>query len=105
MKRYTLLEMVQEVGRSINSDEITTLDETVDATDIKFVVLTALEDISNRREWSWRKHQLRIAVPPLSGALRVVLDLPADCDGVEQFKYRADILGSNRAEFREVQVS
>lgn len=99
MKRYTLLEMVQEVGRAINSDEITTLDESIDAIDIKMVVLTTLEDLTNRREWAWRRNQLRIATPPLSGALKVVLDLPSDCDAVTEFSYRTDVYGSNQATF------
>lgn len=89
MKRYTLLQMIQEVAASLNADEITTLDESIEAVDIKRVVLQALESISTRREWYWRQHKLRAGTIPSAGSLRVVMNLPSDCDTIEEIKYQS----------------
>lgn len=102
MKRYTLLEMVQAVGASIAADEISQLDESVEAADIEIVVLEVLEDITNRREWSWRQNQMRTGTPPVMGTARTTLVLPTDCDSLEQVRYRQDKLGSTTQEYRDL---
>lgn len=86
MKRYNLLEMVQLVGRSISSDEISTLGESIEADDIESVVLSVLEDITNRREWSWRQNQVRRGTP-VGGTEVTSLELPDDCDTLQVLRY------------------
>lgn len=103
MKRYTLLEMVQAVGASIGSDQFSSLGESVEAEDIEMVVLEALEDIANRREWAWRQNQMRTGTATGSSTSRTTLLLPADCDSLEQVRYRQDKLGATTQEFVEIQ--
>ena len=59
MANKTLLEIVQIVGRCISSDEIDELDETTEASDILAFVKMAFEDVIDRREWEFTKHQVR----------------------------------------------
>lgn len=98
MKRYTMLELVQEVARAIGADEITTIDESVESVDITNVAVVALENMSTRREWEWRQHKVRQMTAAGAGK-KTTLTLPADVDTVEQVKYRTDIAGSNKAEY------
>lgn len=53
MKRYTLLELVQEVGKFINSDEITTIDESIESLDIAALALSTLNGILSRDNWEF----------------------------------------------------
>lgn len=98
MKRYTMLEMVQEVGRALASDEITTMDESVEAVDITNIAAAALENMSTRREWYWRQHKVRQMLPG-TGGQKTSMVLPDDVDAIEKVQYRSDIFGSNQATF------
>lgn len=101
MKRYTMLEVVQEVGRSIASDEITMMNESVEAQDITYIAVAALESLSTRREWYWRQHQVR-QLTAAGGDDRTTLVLPVDVDAIEEVQYRTDIAGSNQATFTKL---
>lgn len=79
MKKYTLLELVQEVGRSINSDEITTLDESVEAVELAALAVSTISDIVNRDYWEFMSDRL-ITVPVTSGFKCV---LPANVIAVQ----------------------
>jgi hypothetical protein len=102
MKRYTLLEMVKAVGASITADQISSLGESVEAEDIEMIVLEALEDITNRREWSWRQNQMRTGTATGSSTSRTTLLLPTDCDSLEQVRYRQDMTGATTQEYAEL---
>lgn len=101
MKRYTMLEMVQEIGRSIAADEITLMDESVEAQDIVHIAVAALESMATRREWYWRQHKVR-QMTAGTGDDRTTLVLPVDVDGIEKVQYRSDVAGSNQATFAEL---
>lgn len=102
MKRYTLLEMVQAVGASVNADQISLLRESVEAEDIEGIVLETLEDIVNRREWSWRQNQLRTGAAATAVPSQTTLLLPVDCDSLEQVRYRQDTLGDTVISYRDL---
>lgn len=53
MKRYTLLEVVQEAARAIGGDEIDTLDESVEAMDLAGLAVSTLNDIIGRQAWEF----------------------------------------------------
>ena len=101
MKRYTLLEMVQQVGKSISSDEISTLGESIEAEDIETIVLNVLEDIVNRREWTWRQNQVRRGTP-VGGTEVTSLELPDDCDTLQVLRYRNSTDATTNRSYEEV---
>ena len=101
MRRYTLLEVVQEVGRSIGSDEITTLGESVEVEDIESIVIQVLEDIVNRREWTWRQNQVRRGTP-VGGTEVTSLELPDDCDTLQVLRYRNSTNATTNRSYEEV---
>lgn len=53
MKRYTLLEVVQEAARAIGADEIDTLDESIEAVDLAGLAVSTLNDIIGRQAWEF----------------------------------------------------
>jgi hypothetical protein len=102
MKRYTMLEMVQEIARSLNADEVTTLTESVESVDITNIAVSVLESLSTRREWYWRQHKVR-QMTAGTGGQKTTLVLPLDVDTIEEVQYRSDIFGSNQATFVPLQ--
>ena len=59
MAKRTILELVQDVGASIGSDEIDELDETQEATDILTLLKVAFTAVINRRDWEFMKNRVR----------------------------------------------
>lgn len=74
MKRYTLLEVVQEVARAIGADEIDTLDESVEAVDLAGLAVSTLNDIIGRQAWEFLSDRV-IVVTSSNG---FVFSLPQD---------------------------
>lgn len=74
MKRYTLLEVVQEAGRAIGADEIDTLDESVEAVDLAGLAVATLNDIIGRQAWEFLSD--RVVTPTTTD--NFVFALPQD---------------------------
>lgn len=74
MKRYTLLEVVQEAGRAIGADEIDTLDESVEAVDLAGLAIATLNDIIGRQAWEFLSD--RVVTPTTTD--NFVFALPQD---------------------------
>lgn len=97
--KYTLLQMVQRIAAKLGGDEISTLDETIEAVDIKNEVLNTFDDLVSIQEWEWLKH-----IPRQLGARTVspaqpacVLNLPADVVHIESLMYEAQSVVGERA--------
>ena len=86
MKRFTLLEIVQQVGESVNIDRIRGLNETTDTKRITQSAIECLSDICNRRLWSWRQH--RIVKPIKVAGKLVTFDLPDNVDSLTEVRYK-----------------
>lgn len=74
MKRYTLLEVVQEAARSIGADELDSLDESIEALDLAGVAVSTLNDIIGRQAWEFLSDRVIV----LSSADGFVFPLPQD---------------------------
>lgn len=87
MPKYTMLQMVQRVGRAINADEISELHETVEADDIQNILMDMLDDMLTRQDWEFlkdRPYQLEAGSDALS------LTIPTNVSRVQKLRYRAD---------------
>lgn len=56
--RYTNYEMLKSIARAINSDEVDTLDETLESLDILEIMSRTLDDICSRRYWEFMKDKV-----------------------------------------------
>lgn len=84
MPKYTMLEMVQRVGRSINADEISTLHETIEADDIQTILMDMLDDVLIRQDWEFLKDR---PVQLAAGADVISLAIPATVSKIQKVKY------------------
>lgn len=87
MSKYTLLQMVQKVGRAINSDEIDALGETIEADDIQNILMDTLRDIMIRRDWEFLKDK---PATLLAGANAISLSIPTTVRHVQNVRYRTE---------------
>ena len=97
--KYTLLQMVQRIAAKLGGDEISTLDETIEAVDIKNEVLNTFDDLISIQEWEWLKHIPRQldarTVDPAQPAC--VLNIPADVLHIESLMYEVQSVVGERA--------
>lgn len=85
MKRYTLLELVQEVSRHIGDKERFGLDEDLRVNDIANLCISTLEGICTRRPWEFLKDRL---VVPTTVTNKTIVTLPATVTRVNGVKYK-----------------
>ena len=108
--KYTLLSIIQKVGSEIKSDEITELDETIEAIDIRNEVQNTFDDLMSTWEWEFLKHrprQLDVSVldaeaePPTREVIR--LALPPDVKHIEKLMYNATVSSGADPVFKNLQ--
>ncbi|AUR83383.1 head completion adaptor [Vibrio phage 1.139.A._10N.261.48.C6] len=71
--RYTNLQLLQKVARAINSDEVDTMDESLESMDIVDIMERSLDDILMRRHWEFMKDKQSVA---LTGNSAINVTLP-----------------------------
>lgn len=86
--KYTLLGIIQRVASEIKSDEITELDETIEAIDIRNEVQNTFDDLMSTWEWEFLKHHPR-KLDAMSPAQKVKLAIPTDVKHIEKLMYNA----------------
>lgn len=99
--KYTLLEMVQRVAGEIKSDEITTLDETIEAVDIRYEVQNTFDDLMTTWDWEFLKHHPR-KLDALSPASPAILAIPADVRHIEKLMYEVSYEVGGKSTFKEL---
>ncbi len=93
MAKKTLLKMVQLIGERIGSDEIDTLDETIEATEIVSILELAYDEILDRRDWEFlRDRTLRMKAREVADTKLFNLPIPTAVTRIQCLKYR-DING------------
>lgn len=83
--KYTLLELVQDILSSMDSDEVSSIDDTVEAQQVAKVVRTAYFDIINRARLP-EHYDLR-QLNETGSSTPVIMTIPADVDKIEYIKY------------------
>lgn len=93
MAKKTLLKMVQLIGERIGSDEIDSLNETIEATEIVSILELAYDEILDRRDWEFlRDRTLRMKARAVGDNKLFNLDIPTAVTKIQCLKYR-DING------------
>ncbi len=98
MTKRTILKLVQDLGAGINSDEIDTLDETIEATDIATLLSQTLQEVLDRKTWEFMKGKVRQLDARAGGSTELnTLTIPTDVTRITCLKYR-----DNNDKFREL---
>lgn len=85
--KKTLLQVVQYVGTKINSDEISSIDETIEAQDITTLCLEVLQDILNRPSGAWEFLRDR-PMTLETGTTTLSLAIPENVRKIQNVRYR-----------------
>jgi hypothetical protein len=79
MTQRTILELVQDIGRSIGSDEIDSLDETTESDDILNFLIMAFDEVIQRRDWEFARNRVRVLDAREAGDTQINrLKIPTD---------------------------
>jgi hypothetical protein len=91
MAKKTILQIVQTVGQRIGSDEIDSLDETIESLEIVGVLAGVYEEVISRKSWEFLRGHVRQldAIDVLSTQFNTLL-IPDDVTRVECLRYRDD---------------
>lgn len=89
MAKKTLLRMVQLIGERVGSDEIDTLNETIEAVEIVSILELTYDEILDRRDWEFlRDRTLRMKNRAVGDNKLFNLDIPSAVTKIQCLKYR-----------------
>ncbi len=86
MAKRNILQLVQQLGEGIGSDEIDTLNETIEASDIASILEQTYHEVLNRKTWEFMKGHIRQLEASPAGDN--VLTIPVDVIKIEKITYR-----------------
>lgn len=84
MPKRTLLEMIQEVSDAVDGDEISALNETVEADQLQNLIINTLEDLVTRQDWEFLKDKL---LQLESSSTVISLGIPATISKLQTVQY------------------
>ncbi len=89
MAKRTILQLVQELGEGIGSDEIDSLDETIEASEIASILKQTVDVIISRKRWEFLKDRVRQLDARVTTSTQLnTLTIPSDVTRVNCLKYR-----------------
>ncbi len=89
MAKRTILELVQQLGEAIGSDEIDALDETIEASEIATILEQAVGEIISRKRWEFTADRIRQLDARLGGSTQLnTLVIPSDVTRINCLRYR-----------------
>lgn len=91
MTKRTILELVQQLGEGIDSDEIDSLQETEEVARIENVLKQTTQEILDRKTWEFMKGKVRqLDVRTVGSTELNTLTIPADVTRIDCLKYKDD---------------
>lgn len=84
--RYTLLEVVQNVLSGMNSDEVNSISDTVEAEQVALLARESYEKMIAMREWPWDRRLLHLDAVGDSDK-PVLMKIPEDVNRIEDLRY------------------
>lgn len=89
MAKKTILQLVQQLGEGIGSDEIDSLDETIEASEIATILEQSVSEVISRKRWEFLKDRVRQLDARAGGSTQLnTLVIPSDVTRVTCLKYR-----------------
>lgn len=101
MAKFTLLEMTQDILNDLDSDEVNSINDTIESQQVAQIIKTSYYAMLGNRNWP---HTRRVTQLDASGDLTKpnYLKVPADWKEMESFSYDKAKLGAGTIDFREV---
>ncbi len=89
MAKKTILQLVQQLGEGIGSDEIDTLDETIEASEIATILEQTVTEIISRKPWKFIQDRVRQLDARSGGSTQLnTLVIPTDVTRIKCLRYR-----------------
>ena len=89
MAKRTILQLVQQLGEAIGSDEIDTLDETIEASEIATILEQTVSEVISRKRWEFIKDRVRQLDARAIGQTQLnTLVIPSDVTRINCLRYR-----------------
>ena len=89
MAKRTILQLVQQLGEAIGSDEIDTLDETIEASEIATILEQTVTEITSRKRWEFTKDRVRQLDNRAGDSTQLnTLVIPSDVTRISCLRYR-----------------
>jgi len=89
MAKRTILKLIQDLGAAIGSDEIDTLDETIEASEIADILEQTVTEVISRKRWEFLKDRIRQLDDRAGGSTQLnTLVIPSDVTRVNCLRYR-----------------
>jgi hypothetical protein len=99
--KFTLLEMVQEILSSMDSDEVNSISDTPEAMQVALVIRRAYLDLASRLNLSEHFDFFQLTASG-DNTLPIVMYRPADVDQLVWLKYDKRLAGSDPVSFKDV---
>lgn len=91
MAKKTILKLVQRIGEAISSDEIDTLNETIEAVEITNILEDSFTEVMNRRDWEFlRDRVLQMDVRAGGDTKLFNLTIPLNVTKLQEVRYIDD---------------
>ena len=84
--KFTVIEMVQKVLEALGSDEVNSISDTVEATQVARLLEDTYYELLNQKEWPWLK-QLRQLESVADSTRPYYLRIPDAVVRIDKFKY------------------
>lgn len=89
MAKRNILQLVQQLGEGIGSDEIDSLDETIEASEIATILAQTVTEVISRKRWEFIKDRVRQLDERLGGSTQLnTLVIPSDVTRINCLRYR-----------------
>ena len=91
MAKRTILQLVQEIGEGIDTDEIDSLNETEEVVRIVNILEQTLKEVLDRKTWEFMKGKVRQLDVRLAGSTELnTLLIPSDVTRITCLRYKDD---------------
>lgn len=91
MAKKTILQLVQTMGARIGSDEIDTLDETIESLELVGILEGVYEEVISRKPWKFLTGRVRQLEAREGGSVQYnTLAVPEDVTRIDSLKYRTN---------------
>lgn len=91
MPKKTILQLVQKIGAAITSDEIDSLNETIESSDITDILSDTYSEVISRDDWEFLKDRvLQLDARPIASTQINTLVIPQEVSKITCLKYRSD---------------
>lgn len=89
MAKRTILKLLQELGAGIGSDEIDSLDETIEATEIVTILEQTVDEVIARKRWEFTRDRVRqLDDRDVASTQLNTLVIPSDVVRINCLKYK-----------------